>query len=71
MAGIDQQEIINNAFISETQEPIILKYVDKKDYKNLLTKLENITIPDKEKYIHIYKLYFPNNFITVWYVFPW
>ena len=60
MAGIDQQEIINNAFISETQEPIILKYVDKKDYKNLLTKLENITIPDKEKYIHIYKLYFPN-----------
>lgn len=79
MAGINQQEIINNAFISETQEPIILKYVDKKDYKNLLTKLEKITIPDKEKYIHIYKLYFPNWWnvkkdedlknINNWYVF--
>lgn len=60
MAAIDQQEIINNAFVSETQEPIIIKYVNKKEYKNLLTKLDNITIPDKEKYIHIYKLYFPN-----------
>lgn len=59
MTGIDQQEIINNAFVSETQEPIILKYVNRKDYKNLLTKLDNITIPDKENYNTIYKLYFP------------
>lgn len=59
MAAIDQQEIINNAFVSEPQEPIILKYVNKKDYKNLLTKLDNITIPDKENYNTIYKLYFP------------
>lgn len=59
MEDIEQQKIINNAFVSETQEPIILKYVDKKEYKKLLTKLDNITIPDKEKYNHIYKLYFP------------
>ena len=59
MAAIDQQKIINDAFDSEPQDPIILKYVDKKEYKKLLTKIDNITIPDKEKYNHIYKLYFP------------
>lgn len=58
--SIEQQEIINNAFVSETYEPIILKYVNRKDYKKLLTKLDNITIPDKENYNTIYKLYFPN-----------
>ena len=59
MAAIDQQEIINNAFVSEPHEPIILKYANRKDYKNLLTKIDNITIPDKENYNTIYKLYFP------------